>query len=133
MTGHRAEAGFSAVELLITLFIAAIFLFAGYQLYTFVFANGTESSQKAEASRIAYRYLRTTHDTTVTTTPCTTPTTPVNNQPITGTSLNQATVTVTVSCPFTSGSAQKIRLVKSTVEYRGPNETKVVSHAQYAY
>lgn len=133
MTARHAEAGFSAVELLITLFIAAIFLFAGYQLYSFVVLSSGESSQRAEASRIAYRYLRTTQDTTVTTSPCTTATTPVDNQAVTGTSLSQATVTVTVSCPFSSGAAQAIRLVKSTVQYRAPSEMKVVSHAQYAY
>ena len=38
---HHFDDGFSAVELLITLFIGSIFLLAGYQLYSFVLRNGT--------------------------------------------------------------------------------------------
>ena len=127
---QRFDDGFSAVELLITLFIGSIFLLAGYQLYSFVLRNGTEASQKAEASRIAYKYMRSTQDTATTGT-CSAGN-PVNNQAITGTSLNQATVTVSVSCPFSSSPIQGLSLVKATVQYKGPSETETVSHAEYA-
>lgn len=51
------QQGFSAIELLITLFIAAVFLSAGYQLWGYVNKAGEESDQFAKASNISYDYL----------------------------------------------------------------------------
>lgn len=131
MIHTRLQAGFSAVELLITLFIAAIFLLAGYQLYSYVLLGGTEASQQAEASRIAYRYLRSTQDS-LTTGTCTAGT-PVSNQTVTDTSLPQAKATVTVSCPFSADPIKGVSLIKAAVTYKGPSQTETVSHATYAY
>ncbi|HEY0965662.1 MAG TPA: prepilin-type N-terminal cleavage/methylation domain-containing protein [Candidatus Saccharimonadales bacterium] len=52
------QAGFSAVELLITLIIAAMFIISGYQLYSFTFARGTSAGQDARASDLAYDLLQ---------------------------------------------------------------------------
>jgi Tfp pilus assembly protein PilV len=51
-------AGFSTVELLITLFVAAVFLAAGYQLYLVTVRDSGDVRQRARASAIAYDYLR---------------------------------------------------------------------------
>lgn len=54
----QSQSGFSAVELLITLFIAFLFVMMGYQLYSVAIQGGGESRAKAKASNEAYVYLR---------------------------------------------------------------------------
>ena len=44
--------GFTAVELLITLFVASIFLFTGYQLYAQVIRDGQEAANLSEMSNV---------------------------------------------------------------------------------
>src|SRR6476620_10795987 len=44
------EAGFTAVELLITLIIASMFIYSGYQLYSQVNRDGTEARRTAIVS-----------------------------------------------------------------------------------
>lgn len=48
------QSGFSAVELLVSLFVAAMFLSAGYQLYSIVIKNGGETRAQSTASSIAF-------------------------------------------------------------------------------
>lgn len=57
-----ARAGFSTVELLITLFVAALFLGAGYLLYNTIVRESGGARRQARASNVAYRYLRTYSD-----------------------------------------------------------------------
>jgi len=130
ITTRPNQYGFSAVELLITLFIAAIFLLAGYQLYAYVYQRGTEASQASEASMIAYKYLREWQDKTQT--GACTSAVPVNDTPVTSTSLSGGKVTVTITCPF-SAPIQGISLIRVDVTYTGPSQTEKVSHAGYSY
>ncbi len=53
-----SQRGFSAVELLITLFIGFLFIMMGYQLYSTIIASSGESRQRATANNIAYAELR---------------------------------------------------------------------------
>lgn len=50
--------GFSTVELIITLFVASIFLVAGYQLYSVIIKDGGETRLQAKAGNLAYDYLQ---------------------------------------------------------------------------
>lgn len=52
------QEGFSAVELLITLFIGFMFIMMGYQLYSTIIADSGESRQRAAANNLAYAELR---------------------------------------------------------------------------
>ena len=52
------QGGFSAVELLITLFVAAGFLVAAYQLYNVILSDGGATHQRASIANVAYDYLR---------------------------------------------------------------------------
>lgn len=124
MTKH--ESGFSAVELLITLFIAAIFLVSGYQLWGYVNKSGEESDQFAKASNISYDYLRRYSSSTSGTCAASTPVS--NTTPDNSSSLTNAKVTVTISCPNTSVAA--VSKITSTVTYGG-NPVKSVIHAVY--
>src|SRR3990167_9564140 len=122
------QAGFSAVELLITLFIAAIFLLAGYQLWGYVQRAGAEADQLAKASNIAYDYLRREANKPITT--CSS-STPVNNVSVPAGEMGDlpanTTITVVVSCP---AGLNNIKRVQSTVRYG--SEPKEVVHAIYA-
>lgn len=121
---QQAE-GFSAVELLITLFVAVAFLGTGYQLYSVIINDGGEARAQARASNIAYDNLRryspqaTSPCSLVTPTP--TPTIPANS------GLSNASISVTLTCPYTTTVA--VTKVQAVVRYGTPQ--KEVTHAIY--
>lgn len=53
------QAGFSAVELMITLFVAFIFVMMGYQLYTVTLKDGKQSDNKAQADLYVSGVMKT--------------------------------------------------------------------------
>jgi Tfp pilus assembly protein PilE len=119
----KTEGGFSAVELLITLFIAAIFVFTGYQLYTVVIKNGSEANQRSIASGIAYENLR--RYTPLVTSPCSN-VTPTPTPSIPANTLPNSSITVTIDCPYGIGGI--VGRVKVSVKY-GPAPQEEVIHA----
>ena len=58
MSKIAAQNGFTVVELLITLFIAAAFLVSGYQLFNLIIKDGGQTRAESRASNVAYDYLR---------------------------------------------------------------------------
>lgn len=119
------SAGFSAVELLITLFIAAAFVATGYQLYSVIIQNSENAREQAQASNIAYNALR--QYAPQATNPCSlvapspTPSIP------SGSNLPSPTITVTISCPY--GTSIGIAKVTATVNYGNPQVG--VTHALF--
>jgi len=93
------KSGFSAVELLITLFIAAAFLISGYQLYAVVIKDGGEARMQSNASNVATDYLQRYKSSA--TNPCTTQT-PLTDSAITVTGLSNVTTSVAISCPYST-------------------------------
>lgn len=130
---HRKpkEHGFTAVELLITLFIAAIFLFAGYAMYTTVTTYSANSRHRAQADRIAYDYLQRYQATVATT--CA-PSTPVDSASLASdpnaVGLYNPTITVTLKCPLTGVSS--VTELTARVTYIEGSVTKVVELELYA-
>ena len=120
--------GFSAVELLITLFIAAIFLAAGYMLFSAIMRDTAAARQQSQASNIAYDYTQR-HAATVTN-PCTA-STPLNDFVLESTpqGLQNVQLTVRITCPYSS--IPTISKVSTTIKY-GSNPTKESYHAVYA-
>ncbi len=123
---HKSQSGFSAVELLVTLFVAAIFLIAGHQLYTTIIRDSGASRQKARASNLAYDYLRRYAATAPTTCASSTPVDNVEEDPVPEGLVNVFT-TVTYSCP--QGSLTGLTKVQATVHYG--TDGGEVSHAVY--
>jgi prepilin-type N-terminal cleavage/methylation domain-containing protein len=121
MIRQAKQAGFSAVELLITLFIAAAFVATGYQLFSVVTQNGESAREKAKASNIAYDNLR--RYSPQATNPCTaatpnpTPTIPSDSN------LPSAAISVVISCPY--GTSVGVTKVTATVTYGNPQESVV--------
>ena len=126
MTTINKQSGFSAIELLITLFIAAMFLVSGYQLYNIIIKDGGQSRMQARAGNIAYDYLqRYKSNTDYVTNPCTSHT-PLNG-PVTVDDLPDVSITVNISCPF--GASSPISKVNVDVKYDNPQ--LIISEATY--
>jgi len=116
--------GFTAVELLITLFIAAAFLLSGLQLYAVIIKDSGKTRAQASASNVVYDYLQRYKPSA--TNPCTAQT-PLTNLPITIAGLSDAAITVAISCPYSlTTSVSKITV---TMLYNNPQKT--MSNATY--
>lgn len=113
------ESGFTAVELLITLFVAAAFLIAGYQLFNLIIKDGGQTRSESRAANVAYDYLRQ-YAATSTSIPCVA-STPLTNAGITVAGLSAVTVTVVVSC--LSGTVNSVSKVDVAISYNAPVQT----------
>lgn len=118
MTSSTKQSGFTAIELLITLFVAAAFLVAAYQLFNVVIKDGGQARAESRASNLAYDYMRRYASSA--TDPCVA-STPITDAPITVDSLTNVTVSVAVIClPSMSSNLSKIEV---TVKYNSPQQT----------
>ena len=122
------KGGFTTVELLVTLFIAAMMVMSGYQLYTAVNQRGGRTRAMAEASNLAYSHLRqnTTHVSVANS--CTSaPNTGAVETVLEGTTLpGEPKVTIYRCKPF---SDNDITRVMAVVRYDSP--VRKVAHAVY--
>jgi len=112
------QAGFTAVELLITLFVAAAFLIAGYQLFTVVIRDGGQTRAESRAANVAYDYMRQ-YTSSSTTVPCS-PSTPLSNAPITVDGLADPKITISITCP---GAVTSVSKVEASIAYNSPVQT----------
>ncbi|MBC7565315.1 type II secretion system protein, partial [Candidatus Saccharibacteria bacterium] len=119
MERKQKQAGFTAVELLITLFVAAAFLIASYQLFNLIIKDSGSTRSESRAANVAYDYLRQ-YAASSTTIPCT-PSSPLTNAPLSVDGLTDVTIGVTVSClPNAISSLSKVEV---TVSYNNPVQT----------
>jgi len=127
MTETTKQAGFSAIELLITLFIAAAFIATGYQLYTIVIKDGGESRARTKASNIAYDNLR--RYAALVKNPCVATASPTPAPTIPGGSgLSNASISVVYTCPY--NATTPVTEITVFVRYGTPQQE--VAHAMYA-
>lgn len=124
MSTPSRQAGFSAVEVLISLFIAVAFVGAGYQLYSVIIKDGAEARWRARASNIAYTSLR--QNSSRATNPCTTITPPAT-LPASANLPGPAAITVSITCPY--GFSDPVSKITTTITYGSP-EQKVI-HALF--
>lgn len=120
---QNKQSGFTAIELLITLFVAAGFLIASYQLFNLVIRDAGATRAESRASNVAYDYLRRYSNSA--TNPCTT-LTPVNAASITVDGLSNVSITVAITCPG-SYTTTAISKVTATITYNSPAKTVVYS------
>ena len=122
--------GFTAVELLITLFVAVAFLMAGYMMYGVILNRSSEARTEAQADNLAYNYLRQYEASA---SPTCVASTPLDKSPITGDAANglaNPTVTVQITCPITSVS--RVSEITVKIEYSNGGVNKYVQHEVYA-
>ena len=137
MINRNTEDGFTAVELLVTLFIAAIFLFSGYQLYTQVTRDGSEANQSAKISAILYEKQQAAIATVTAAQPngCVTELIP----PAPGSTITEQVegigsvdFTTTIKCPQGTGTPADLFLVKVSASYTTNGTNKNLEQAIYA-
>lgn len=137
MIPFKTEEGFTAVELLITLFVAGFFIIAGFGLYGIIIRDGGTTRAQTIASNLAYGYVRQYRSSAQK--PCTA-TNPLTNSSVTVAGLSSVKVSVVITCPYsgypTTGTAavptaaqQSVSEVKATVSYNNPVQT--ISNALY--
>ncbi|MBM3210318.1 hypothetical protein FJZ39_03185 [Candidatus Saccharibacteria bacterium] len=123
----RTAAGFSAVELLVTLFVAIIFLSACYALYTAVIDDGGSTRARARASAIASEQLDIViaDNHACQTTRVLTPAPPSDSK------LDNPVITATITAPYGCPWTDKVKKVNIRVQY-GPNTNRQeVNHAMF--
>ena len=121
---QRNNRGFSAVELLISLFIAAAFIMTGYQLFVVVMKDGDDARLRSRASNIAYESLRKYAANA--TNPCTVR---PNVTPTAPTDLPAASVAVTFTCPY--GTTSSTTRVQAVVSYGSETPKQTVTEVMY--
>ena len=119
-------AGFTAVELLITLFVAAIFLVAGYQLFNLIMKDGGDTRAESAASNVAYDYLRRYGDSA--TNPCSA-STPLTNQAVTVEGATNAKISIIITCP--ESDATTLSKVEADISYGIGTDANTVKYATY--
>lgn len=114
----EGQSGFTIIELLITLFVAAAFLTSGYQLYNLVLKDSGATRADSRASSLAYDYMR--RYSTAVSSPCTA-STPLANSSTSVAGLTNVMVTVNITCPYSgTTSLSKVDVV---VLYNTPQQT----------
>lgn len=123
--------GFSAIELLITLFIASAFLISGYQLYAVVIKDNREARIQALAVNVSQDYLNRYKSSA--TNPCTVVPSLPDGQSITVSGLSNATVTVTITCPYNSTPTPTptVSKVSVKIKYGDDDPQKEINNATY--
>lgn len=122
MTRVTTTQGFSTVELLISLFVAAAFIGTAFQLFSVVMKDGNEARLRGRAGSIASSTLQERANSV--NSPCS-PTPATANISIPTADLprqasSQASAQVTYSCPY--GNSSKTTRVSVVVSYGVPTQ-----------
>ncbi len=124
------DRGFSTVELVVTLFVATMFIFSGYQLFGVISARSGESRQLSLASNLGYEVLRSKGEIGIDSISalCSSSVTPIPVTDVSTATLPSATVSITKCKPYSD-----LPLVRATsiVEYGDTTPKKKVVHATY--
>ncbi len=110
MSRPRISEGFTTIELLISLFVAAAFIATAFQLFSVVVQDSNDSRLRSRAGNIAYENIRLY--SSLATNPCTTVSSVTPAAPA---DLPRAVITVSFSCPY--GTSSRTSRIKVSVNY----------------
>lgn len=121
--------GFSTVELIITLFVAAAFILSGYQLHALILRESGDSRTRAIASNATYNYLMEyKEDDDYIKGPCQDNTTDITSSTIIP-NLTVNELKISVTCPNDENDKTKrVSRLEVILKY---NTNKQVSQATY--
>lgn len=132
---HLLQKGFTAAELLVTLFIGSVFLFAGSQLYIQVTRDGDEVDTLMAISNIAYKKAQEAGVSVSKAFPAgcvaaseSSPAAVSQNVP----DIGNVSFQTTVRCPMQPSVQANLFHVKVTATYKLNSRERVVQHAVYA-
>lgn len=117
MSNRDGKRGFTTVELLISLFVAAAFIATAFQLYSVIMNDSNEARLRAKAAGTANTLIQQRVNST--NNPCS-PTPATTNVPIPTADLPQASAEVIYSCPY--GPSSKTTRVSVVVSYSTPTK-----------
>ena len=126
----KTSSGFSAVELLVTLFIALLFLSMGYSLFGAIVTTSSQNRHRAQADNIALDYLRRYEATVASTCVAATPVNGVDVTSATAADLPGAKATVDITCP--NSTLTSLSLIKVTITYQEGGSQRNVYHEVFA-
>lgn len=122
--------GFTAVEVLVTLFIAVLLIGGGYQAYGLVNSNSQEARERSTASNHAYEALRRLAVAPPSTCPASPSPQDITSELPSDSGLSGPyTMTATYSCPY--GSGHTISQLTVRILYGPSSPQKEVEHAVY--
>lgn len=104
--------GFTAVEVMIALVVASVFLFSGYQLFAAVYQSHLVARIKAQAANIAQAHLRERANESFY---CGTSVSYKKHKPYQHEDLKDLKIETWVTCPY--GNSQKLIMARIVVEY----------------
>lgn len=120
------QSGFTTVELLVTLFVAAAFLIAGYQLFNIIIKDGGSARFQSIANNKAYDYLQQYKTKVAANTSCNNPTNySLNTASISVAGISNVTVKVDITCPYSAITA--LSKITVTLKYGNPQQTIINS------
>ncbi len=122
MIAKNSKSGFTVVELLVTLFIAAAFLATGYQLYGAIIKDAGNTRAQARANSVAKDYLNRYESSA--TSPCTT-LDPLTDSSVSISGISASTISISISCPY--AGAPNVSKVTATLKYNNPQKTASIS------
>lgn len=135
----QKSAGFTVVEMLVTVIVAAMFVAAFYQLFVILVQINAQARQTAQASDLAYSNMRRYPTATSTALACVDSTTVTNLIPASGSptaaidtdypELGSVTEQLTAQFPYGCSSNYNLIKLVSTVKYN--SNMRTVSHATY--
>ena len=118
MIRQQNEQGFSTIELILSLFIAAAFIGTGFQLFSVVMKDSDEARLRATAGALVNTTLQEKMNST--NSPCSPVPTTINFSIATA-QLPQAAGVVTYTCPY--GTSSKTTRISVVITYSLPQET----------
>lgn len=133
MSIHNNQSGFTVVELLVTVLVAAMFAVMFYATYITIIRVNTDTRRSAQASDLAYANLRRYPTIASTNTGCSSSSTTIRSITDTASTdypqLGKVTELVTVDFPYGCSDGGGLAKITSTVKYK--NNTIIMSHAAY--
>lgn len=127
-TYHQTNAGFTTVEVLVTLFVGALLLGGGYQLYSIIAQTNADSRNQIDASNIVYEQLRKYSD--LTSGGCSPQSLTITSEiPSDNTLPGNLDMSLDRSCPF--GDSDPVSQLSVTLNYGEQGARSEVTHVLY--
>lgn len=121
------QKGFTTVEIMITLFVGALFLISGYQLFAVINSSASRTREMAEASNIGYSVLRKEGAVSSSTTaPCSASSHPTTTAVRDAPTLQNLNISIKRCSPFSGSDITRVTVI---VKYGNPQ--REVVHATY--
>lgn len=109
-----SDPGFTTAELLVTLFVAAAFMIAAFQLYSLVIQDSSDAAEERRANNAALFYMRKHSEKA--TNPCQ-PQDVMPLQSVAVDDLSDVYASVSITCPYDASGTSSVSMVSVRLTY----------------